>query len=378
MDLFDDSLVEVEKLPLEIQGIFPKFVQGAMIRNGPAVFGTVGKKPSSSRRYSHIFDGLAKLSCFEIKHGSLTFSTKFFRSKWHENIISNVGDIPPSITLGPVAPPFNSKQVIEGALTSATRFDNVPVNIHQIGDSTGPWVGVTDAPVMLQFDPLTLDTIGRATPEGSITSFGGVELFSTAHPKSNGNYSFNYFLELRPVALPGLTSSNVAHIVRLDSSLRRHVVGSVELGQGVIPYIHDFSLVGDYAILFVWPVRMDLMKMVNGKGFLSQVDWMGDSGVNTKIFVFDISSQRSLTESKGPIAEFEAPPIFAYHHVNAYREGEGFVVDVTGYSSPGIINGDHGFAYIPNMRDPALRVRQEKDGQFSNQSQARLHFTFVA
>ena len=100
--------------------------------------------------------------------------------------------------------------------------------------------------------------------------------------------------------------------------------------------------------------------------------WDGDQGVNTKIHVFDIKSKDLR---KGPVATFEAPPMFAYHHVNAYEiatlnadgsEGNGveIVLDVSGYDTPDIVNGEHPFALISNVKDPALRKKQTRDARW--------------
>lgn len=372
IDMFEDSIDEVSP-PLfkPAEGEIPPYVSGTMIRNGPSVFGTLDI-PNIHRRYDHIFDGLARLTRYEMRPqgmNGINFSAKFLRSFWWEKMVSNKGDIPPSITTGPVYPSFDTFQLIEAGLTSASRFDNVPVNIAQIGGEGGLWVGVTDAPVLLSFDENTLDTKGRADPVNSITTLGGIELFSTAHPTNKGNFTYNYFLELRPIALPGLPNGNLAHIVRTSADMTRQVVGTINVGEGYVPYVHDFSLTGKYAILCIWPLRMDMANSMNGKGFLPQLEWEGDKGANTKIFVFDIENAEKMQDI-GPIVKFEAPPMFAYHHVNAYTERsdsetgvDTVVIDITGYQSPGIINGAHGFAYISNMRDPEKRKKQERDGQ---------------
>jgi hypothetical protein len=93
----------------------------------------------------------------------------------------------------------------------------VPVNIHKLGGKS--YVAVTDAPVQIEFDPLTLKTIGRKCYLSSIVSPGGIELFSTAHPHlikdrvhisdaeskdAMKYYSYNYFLEMRPLPIPGV------------------------------------------------------------------------------------------------------------------------------------------------------------------------------
>jgi hypothetical protein len=49
-----------------------------------------------------------------------------------------------------------------------------------------------------------------------IVSFGGIETFSTAHPHFQNGYSYNVFMELRPVPLPFSTKSNVVHVGELS------------------------------------------------------------------------------------------------------------------------------------------------------------------
>ena len=166
----------------------------------------------------------------------------------------------------------------------------MPVNVAQVGGAEGPWVGITDAPILLEFDLEDLSTKKMLKYRNAITSMGGVELFSTAHPcydrkgitavcirdvfvrlhtyihtciyiptylhaytihthvyinrliflhyyEDNthihthkhallGGNLYNYFLECRPLG----DSSNKAHIVKTNKNLERTIVGTVELG----------------------------------------------------------------------------------------------------------------------------------------------------
>jgi carotenoid cleavage dioxygenase-like enzyme len=239
---------------------------------------------------NHIFT----IKRYEIKNGEVVFSSRFIRSDWYRRIVENQEDIPPSITTGPVVPPFNNIQKLVAAVTSSTKFDNVPVNIHPVGGKS--WVAVTDAPVMIEFDPATLETKGRFTYQNEITSPGGIELFSTAHPHLRKEkrrlsdtegyeikeFTYNYFFELRPIPLPGLPASNLAHVVRIDERGRREVVGTVPVSGTEIPYVHDFSMTKNYIVLFIWPVRIEASKMVSSdRGFLRELDWCGPREKNT-------------------------------------------------------------------------------------------------
>ena len=110
---------------------------------------------------------------------------------------------------------------------------------------------------------------------------------------------------------------------------------------------------------------------------MKNMKWMGDKGVNTKVYVFDI---KDPSEDRKPLAVFEAPPMFAYHHINAYEDkraagtgtgtgtGTGggevdVIVDFSGYETLDIANGDHGFALIHNIADPELRKLQCRDAK---------------
>ena len=356
-DMFDDSPEEVHEKILSVDGQpLPSFLRGSLIRNGPGLFG------AKHRRFDHIFDGLAKLTRFHFDNeGTVTFSARYFRSQMYQAFTEG-GDIPPGPYTGPVSPPYTTLQKITGAVMSMSTFDNVPVNIHQIGDDRGPWVGVTDAPVQLEFDPVTLETKGKVKSPDGVISAGGVEIFSTAHPHTQNGFTYNLFTELRPLPLPFYPKGNFLHVVKTDRNLRRTVVGTVgtagtpeEAGRSdIVPYLHDFSLTEHYAVVCVWPLRMDLSASATShRGVMRDMMWAADAGVKTMIYVFDIRSVGADNDAygakagadqtdKGPVAVFEAPAMFAYHHINAYEEvvrdeagaeTTHIVMDISGYDT---------------------------------------------
>ena len=373
-DLFEDDLIEINDpliLKFEDGHTIPNWLRGSLLRNGPAVFGSLNK---DKKQYTHIFDGLAKLSRFTFGDnvGEIQFQNSFIKSSWYEKIVKNNNDVPPSVTTGPVVPSFSLIDNIYSALTSSSLFDNVPVNIHKIG-TKGPIVATTDAPIQVAFNPDTLETIGKISYKNSITYPGGIELFSTAHPHyfkskvDNDTWSINYFLEMRPLAIPTLPSSNIAHIVKINSNLERHKVGSIALGDGVIPYVHDFSITENYAILMVFPLFMNPISIINGKGFLPQLEWKKHCNF-TQIYVFDLNKKKitfdPLTGTSDNVYQFQTSPMWAYHHINAFEKDNTIVVDVNGYETPDIVTADNGFAYIQNVKDRNKRINQVRDGNW--------------
>jgi carotenoid cleavage dioxygenase-like enzyme len=357
----------------------PTWLKGTFFRNGCGLFGTAaadcsgaaGEGKGETQRFDHIFDGLAKISRYHFTgDGKVDFAVRFIDSTIYRAVKS--GSIPPGPYMGSVTPPMTLRQKI-GGLVSSADFDNVCVNVNQMGENSkdgGAWVATTDAPVMMEFDPHTLETKGRVKSPDSIAGLGGAELFSTAHPINAGGSTYNLFTELRPLPLPFSKNTNLVHLVRTDKNLRRTVVGSIETGgRDVVPYVHDFSITENLAIVCLWPMRSNLAATVTSdRGFMREMQWAGDKGVGTKIYVIDTSGA-----SQEPLAEFNAPPLFAYHHINAFvaredeedgsgGQGDTVVVDVVGYESPDIVNGDHAYCFISNMRDPELWKKQTRDG----------------
>ena len=149
----------------------------------------------------------------------------------------------------------------------------------------------------------------------------------------------------------------MALLVRTDAQLRRTVVGRVPVGPH-IPYVHDFSVTASgKAILILPPIRItDVGDLTRGP-FFEGLKWMADE-LATQVYVFDLS-----TPNTEPVATYNLPPLFTYHHVNAFdRPDGGVTVDVCGYSSPDIITGAHAFCYLSNMQDPATRSKQVSSG----------------
>ena len=356
--LFTESLEECQGrvCAFEPGSKVPAWLKGSLIRNGPGLFQAGG------RRYTHLFDGMAKLTKYTFggsggDSSSVEFSAAFLRSEWFKRARGSDGELPPSITTGPVEPPWSAWENFQALLTSQ-QFDNVPVNIHQMGGPGGPWAAVTDAPVALEFSTADLSTKGRIKYASPVTGRGGVELFSTAHPATDSQgRTLNYFLELNPV------SGNTAHIVRIDPQLQRTVVGSVPVGPIGIPYVHDISVTENYAILAVWPIRISNAALFNGRGFLPQLEWCPKEQPESKIYVFDLRAS-TATAGAAPVATFTAPAIFSYHHINAYEQKGSVVLDVSGYSDAAIVNGPHAFAYLDNCKDAETRRKQARDGRW--------------
>ena len=143
---------------LVVSGQIPEFLTGIYLKNGPACFGDL--HDTSGYEYDHIFDGLAKLSKYEFKQTfdhyneekntiSVYYSTKFMKSKLHNEMLLKKKKLPLHISVGPIIPK-DPKPSLSSFLDKFKIFltdnDNTNVNIVRIGE-TGPWACTTDASV---------------------------------------------------------------------------------------------------------------------------------------------------------------------------------------------------------------------------------------
>ena len=76
--LFRDSLEEVQDKEITFSKPLPPWLNGNLVRNGPGCFGTV-EGSETTRRYSHVFDGLSKLTSCSFNAKSNRFKVSFKR-----------------------------------------------------------------------------------------------------------------------------------------------------------------------------------------------------------------------------------------------------------------------------------------------------------
>src|SRR6476620_360056 len=65
---------ELTNVPLPVEGEFPDWLNGVLVRNGPGTF-TVG-----GREMRHTFDGLAQVQSYQIGNGEVTYTNRFLKT----------------------------------------------------------------------------------------------------------------------------------------------------------------------------------------------------------------------------------------------------------------------------------------------------------
>ncbi len=298
-----DEEVAVDRLP--VSGALPAWLTGALVRVTPALL-EIG-----DRRVAHWFDGIAMLNRFGFTDGSVSYKSRFLKSRAYrdaqEGRIRHAG-----FATDPCRSIFKRVQ----AIFSPGFTDNTNVNLARVGER---YIAMTETPLPIEFDPETLDTLGYLEFADALKSH-----VTTAHPHHDHERDelVNY------VAHFSKTSEYVLYALPPGSTERR-VIARMPVREPA--YMHAFGMSGRHLILAEYPLRVNPLKMaLSGKPFIENYVWRPELG--TKLQVFD----RETGAHRG---SFETDAFFCFHHVNAFeREPGELVVDLVAYDDASVID----------------------------------------
>lgn len=329
LGLFEDSLNEVDS-PMTakvVEGVVPPWLNGSLFRVGPSQFSSPG------RNVTHMFDGLASVHRWVFVQGAVSFQSRFLRSAVFKATRAS-GKFPKSRTIGPVEPPF-------GLFEATCADDNTNVNVFQEAGPNGSLLVLTDTTVTNAVDPGSLATEGTIKHSDQLWD----ALLSPAHPhRDAADGSF-----LGVAAFANLLGPSKLWVFRMGSDRKRVPFGAVTLQ--FAPYMHSFALTEHYAVVALFPAHLNLGRVIAYDPLSSAFEWKGDE-LNTTILVFD----RRKTDSAPPVATFSAPPFFAFHHANAYEDGEQLVLDMCAYPDMSLMTDPHSFGYLSVVRNATARA----------------------
>ena len=179
------SLTEEIRLPdVPVEGRIPGWLEGILLRNGPALF-EIGEQ-----KMNHWFDGLAMLHGFAFSGGRVSYANRFLRSSaytaWRRDGVMEFSEFGTDPDPDPCRVMFGrvSTLPVLGAIPNAN------VSIEQLAKR---FQAHTEIPVPVRFDPDSLRTLGvkGEVPNGRL---------GTAHPHRDPRTSerFSYEVELIP------------------------------------------------------------------------------------------------------------------------------------------------------------------------------------
>jgi len=294
---FETQREEVTGEQLPVEGDLPGWLTGRYVGNGPGQF-EVG-----DRTLGHWFDPLAMVRGFDIDDG-VVYTNRFVRGRDFAFAREN-GRVRTQFPGTPPDQPVWTR--LRQALTGVFP-DNPVIGVARIG---GELAAITESPVALTLDPETLATTGRI----DLTARLDADL-TLGHPHYDPwreclvNLGVSYGRETTYTLFrrDGETLATTATVAFDDAA-----------------YVHSFALTERYAVLPAMPFGLDTTAMLVGaltkKTFVDAFERFDRPG---EFVVVD-------RETGAVVARPRVDPLFVYHHVNAFVDGEELVVDLVGY-----------------------------------------------
>ncbi len=315
--LNDERVVDA----LDVEGALPTWLQGSLIRTGPAKFEVGG------RSLNHWFDGFAMLHRFAFADGSVSYRNRFLGSNAYRAVEQTGKMAYSEFATDPCRGLFKRVQSIFSPKIS----DNANVNLTKLGEQV---VALTETPLPVIFDPETLDAAGVAAPAPG--------QHTTAHPHLDPKTREGIFYATK---FGPRTSYRL--FARPDTSARREIA---RLAVRRPAYMHSFGITERYAVLTACPFVVNPPELgFSGKPFIENFKWEPERG--TDVIVWDRHSGELVSRS-------QAEPFFCFHHVNAYEDGGSLVVDLVAYEDADIVSALYLDSLRARKRVPDMELRR--------------------
>jgi carotenoid cleavage dioxygenase-like enzyme len=302
---FATQTQEITRERLPVQGAVPVWLEGTLLRNGPAQF-EVGEQ-----RFNHWFDGLAMLHSFTFHQGNVDYANRFLQSPAYRKA-RETGKI--SYSEFATDPCRSIFKRVASTLTPPEPGVNANVNISKIGKA---FVAITETPWPVEFDPKTLQTVGLIQHGDDITG-----QHSTPHPHYDpqGKMGINSITQFGP--------NSHYHLYGIkDGETKRTLIGSIPVQEP--GYIHSFGMTKHFLVLVEFPLLANPMNLLqSGKAFIENFQWQPEHGA--RFFV--------MRKEDGQVVNtYQSEAFFAFHHINAFEREGSVVVDIAALPDASII-----------------------------------------
>jgi carotenoid cleavage dioxygenase-like enzyme len=201
--------------------------------------------------------------------------------------------------------------------------DSAKVSIARLA---GQVMALAETPIQVAFDPQTLETAGVFQYEEN-----RVGQMTTVHPHID---------ESRREAYNVVTRYNaISHynVHRISNTGKKERIGSVPVTQP--SYMHSFGMTQNYFILAEFPLVVNPIHLLLWlKPYIENFRWQPKRG--TRIWL--------VHRGSGEVAaQYETEAFFAFHHVNAFEQGDDVVMDIAAYEDAAIIQS----YYLDKIKD---------------------------
>ena len=297
---------EVPPTRLEVEGSLPPWLEGQLLRTGPARFEMGG------RQMRHWFDGFAAVDKFSFGDGEVAYTSKYLQTR-ALRAARETGRMPfYDYASDPCVSLFRKLFAWFSPTRCDVFTDNANVNV---GMLDGHVVAMTETPIPVEFDPETLETLG-VIPQDRATQGH----HTTAHPHyTRRGEVINYRTRM---TLP----RPFYRIVRTSRGGRSEEVARVPITEP--SYMHSFAMSERFVVLVEFPLVVSVFTLGLDRGpFIDAFRWKPERGTRIQIVDLERGALHRTAESEA---------IFGFHHINAFEENGTLAIDFAAYEDPTI------------------------------------------
>lgn len=305
-----------DSLPVHVRGSVPAWLSGHLVRTAPALF--------EQQRWhaSHWFDGLALIYGFRFGEGRVTFRQRLLQSEYLKEL-SQGKDLRSSFGTR------TSRGLVHRVLHPTPKVtDNANVNIVPW---QGQWLAMTETEHQHVIDDETLATRGHYKYDDEKTFPSGAG--PTAHP----HYDFENNVLVNMATRFGPKIELIVYHQRPNEN-KRVIEGRLSFARA--PYVHDFGMSARHVVLIDHPLRQSALPLLfSNRALLDAAKWEARSP--TRLWKLD--------RKRGDWTVYETEPLFCFHTVNTYDDGDDVVMDFLAFDDARVVE--------------ALRTRAFRSGE---------------
>lgn len=325
-----DLKEELGPVALSVQGNIPPWLSGILVRNGPV---NISIHDESN---SHWFDGLAMLHAFTFDQGSVSYANKFLRTEPYKIVFEKCSIHYEGFAVDPCRALFKRFFTWLAPKTNYL-LPNANVNVAQIAQE---YVALTEVPLPVRFDPVTLDTLGVLDYHDHLPK---EKCWESAHPHRDKDRTINYLIQY------GRTSYYTLYAIP-DTSHERQIITQLPVEEP--SYMHSFAMTENYIVFTEFPfVMQPLDLLTKGKAFIYNFAWKPERGTRFIVVNKHLGTVENIFHSK---------PFFAFHHANAYEKESSLYLDIICYDNPSVISNVADYFKKSSREHEAVDVRLER------------------
>ena len=301
VDLNDE--VSVDRLPIE--GTFPRWLLGTLLRTAPC------KYDLGRQTVSHWFDGLSMLHKFSFAAGQVSYANRFLHSDAYQEATKSGRFTMRGFATDPCGSVF---QRVLSKFTSRWT-DNANVNVSSFAKQA---VALTETRLPVHFDPETLETLGHYQINKEIKG-----LITIAHPHYDGERKclYSYLLNF------GFKNRYRLFSIDKETGTQRVLA---EIATDRPAYMHSFGMSRRYLVLVEFPLVVNPLSFVFCcEPFIRNYRWRPERGLRFHVFE---------KEGGRRVKTVETDAAFAFHHINAFERGDELIVDLVAFPDSSVID----------------------------------------